>query len=76
MLYVVEIRRDREQLAAIMSGIRQWLDGQRFEPDAFRCATNNESVTCRLEFKIENEAIACAEAFRGEVISIGDKSAG
>ena len=37
MLYVVEIRRDREHLGQVMSAIREWLDAQRFEPDAFRC---------------------------------------
>jgi hypothetical protein len=74
MLYVVEIRREREQLATIMSSVREWLDGRRFEPDAFRCTTGEESVACRLEFKIESEAMACAEAFGGRVSSIGDKS--
>ena len=57
-----------------MSRIREWLDGQRFEPDVFRCSTDEETVTCRLEFKIESEALVCAEAFGGHVRSIGDKS--
>jgi hypothetical protein len=74
MLYVVEIRRERQELSTIMAGIREWLDRQRFEPDAFRCSTDEETVTCRVEFKIESEAIACAEAFGGEVRSMGDKS--
>jgi hypothetical protein len=65
MLYVVEIRREREHLAAVMSAIREWLDAQRFEPDIFRSTTTEESVTFRLEFKIESEAMACAEAFGG-----------
>jgi hypothetical protein len=39
MLYVVEIRRERGELAKMMSGIREWLDRQHFEPDAFRCGT-------------------------------------
>jgi len=73
MLYVVEIRRERDRLSEIMSAIREWLDGHRFEPDAFRCTTDEQSVMCRLEFKIESEARACAEAFRGQVTSIGDK---
>jgi len=59
-----------------MAGIRQWLDDKRFEPDAFRCATDEENVTCRLEFKIESEAVACAEAFGGRVTSLGDKAVG
>jgi len=74
-LYVVEIRREREQLSAIMASMREWLDGQRFEPDAFRCTTDDEQVTCRLEFKIESEGIACAQAFGGEVKPLGDNPA-
>jgi hypothetical protein len=76
MLYVVEMRRQREQLARVMSEVREWLDRQRFEPDAFRCATDEEGITCRLEFKNESEALACVEAFGGRLASIGDKSAG
>jgi hypothetical protein len=76
MLYVVEIHREPEQLSAIMARIREWLDAQRFEPDAFRCATEDERVTCRLEFNVESEAIACAREFDGEVRSLGDKTAG
>lgn len=73
MLYGVEIRREREQMAKAMCGIREWLDAQRFELDAFRCNTDEESVTFRLEFKMENEAVACASALGGQVSSIGDK---
>jgi hypothetical protein len=74
MLYVVEIQRERDRLSETMSAIREWLDGHRFEPDAFRCTTDEQNVTCRLEFKIESEAAACAEAFGGEVTAMGDKS--
>lgn len=74
MLYVVELRREREELSTIMARIREWLDSQRFEPDAFRCTTDEQSVICRLEFKIESEARACAEAFGGEITTLGSKS--
>ena len=76
MLYVVELRREREELSTIMARIREWLDGQRFEPDAFRCTTDDESVTCRLEFKVESEAAACAAEFGGDVRPLGDKAGG
>ena len=71
MLYVVEIRRDHHELSTIMARIREWLDAQRFEPDAFRCATEEATVTCRLEFKFESEAFACAQAFEGKVRPLG-----
>jgi hypothetical protein len=71
MLYVVEIQREREHLARVMSDIREWLDGQRFEPSVFRCTTHEETATFRLEFKVESEAVACAETFGGEVSPAG-----
>jgi hypothetical protein len=75
MLYVVQIRRERSELSEIMASVREWLDSQHFEPDAFRCSTDEENVTCRLEFKVENEAVACAKVFGGEVTAIGLKLA-
>src|SRR5215217_149600 len=69
MLCVVEIRRDREHLGKVMSAIREWLDAQRFELDAFRCDTEDQAVAFRLEFKRESEASACAQAFGGQVSS-------
>ena len=71
MLYVVEIRRGHHELSTMMARIREWLDAQRFESDAFRCTTEEATVTCRLEFKFESEAIACAQAFEGEVRPLG-----
>jgi hypothetical protein len=71
MSYVVEIRREREAFADLMAAIREWLDAQHFEPDAFRCTTGEEGVTCRVEFKFQNEARACADAFDGRLISTG-----
>jgi hypothetical protein len=72
MLYVVELRGEREELSTIMGRVREWLDSQRFEPDAFRCTTDEAIVTCRLEFKFESEAKACAVVFGGEVRSTGE----
>jgi hypothetical protein len=72
MSYIVEIRREREHLAQVMSAVREWLDAQRFEPDAFRCDQEGKNIVCRLEFKFETEARACADAFHGQVGSIDD----
>ena len=76
MLYVVEIRRGHDELSTMMARIREWLDTQRFEPDAFRCSTDETTITCRLEFKFEGEATACARAFDGIVRLLGDKPPG
>lgn len=72
MLSVVEIRRGRDEVSMLMARVREWLDSQRFEPDAFRCTTDEATVICRLEFKFENEALACANAFGGEVKLLGE----
>ena len=76
MLYLVEFQRERDELSTIMARVREWLDSQRFEPDAFRCTTDEAVVTCRLEFKFESEAKACAAVFGGEVRPIGDTTTG
>jgi hypothetical protein len=76
MLYVVEIRRGQDDFSKAMARIREWLDAQHYEPDGFRCSTDDAMVTCRLEFKDESEAVACARAFSGEMRSLGYKAAG
>ena len=62
-------RREREHLANVMSEIREWLDARRLDPDAFRCDTDEQSVTFRLQFRRESEPTACAEAFQGKLRS-------
>ena len=69
MLYIVEIQRERETLAKVMSAIREWLDAQHFEPDTFRCKVDEDVVTYSVGFKFESEARACAEAFGGQLSS-------
>ena len=75
MLHVIEIRRGREELSILMARVGEWLDKERFERDAYRCTTDKTSLTCRMEFELESEAAACAEAFGGEVRPIEDKPA-
>ena len=76
MLYVVEFQREREELSTTMARVREWLNSQRFEPDVFRSSTDEAMVTCRLEFKFESEAKACAAVFGGEVRPIGERTTG
>ena len=68
MLFSVEIRCGAEDLVAVMSRMREWLDAQRFEPDAFRHTAEGSSVTIRVQFKAESEAVACARSFRGDLV--------
>jgi hypothetical protein len=67
-MYSVEVRCHVEDLAAAMSRMRQWLDDQRFEPDIFRHTVIDESVTIRLQFKVESQTTAFAQAFSGQLL--------
>ena len=63
MLFSVEIRCGAED-----SRMREWLDAQRFEPDAFEHTAEANSVTIRVQFKAESEAIAFARTFDGALV--------
>jgi hypothetical protein len=71
MQYTVEIQRERETFAQVMSTIRVWLDSQRFEPNEFRCKVDDAVAIYKVAFKFESEARACAEAFGGQLASSG-----
>jgi hypothetical protein len=51
-----------------MSKMREWLDVRRIEPDIFRHTVDGASVTIHLQFKVESEAIAFAQAFSGQLL--------
>jgi hypothetical protein len=70
MAYSVEIGCDAEDLATVMSEMREWLDAQRFEPDIFRHIVARESITIHLQFQVEGKAIAFAQAFSGQLVKL------
>ena len=51
-----------------MLKMREWIDSRRFEPDVFRHTVDGTKVTIHLQFKIEDEAIAFAETFSGQLV--------
>jgi hypothetical protein len=67
-MYSVEVCCYAEDLAAVMSKMRQWLDAQRFEPDIFRHTVAGESVTIHLQFNVGGQAIAFAHTFSGQLV--------
>ena len=67
MLWSVEVRCNAEDLVRVMEKMREWLDARRIEPDIFRHTVEGASVTVDLQFKVESEAIAFAQAFSGEL---------
>ena len=67
MLYSVEVHCRADGLVGLMSRMREWLDNRRFEPDVFRhSVVDDGAVTIHVQFKIEGEAVAVAEAFSGQ----------
>ena len=68
MLYSVEVGCSADDLATVMSKMREWLDARRIEPDTFRDAVAGESVTFLVQFKVEGEAVAFARAFSGQLL--------
>jgi len=68
MLFSVEVCCGAEELASTMLKMREWLDSRRFEPDVFRHTVDGTKVTIHLQFKIEDEAIAFAETFSGQLV--------
>jgi hypothetical protein len=68
MLWSVEVRCCAEDLVNVMSKMREWLDARRIEPDIFRHTAEGPSVTIHLQFKVESEAFAFAQAFSGQLM--------
>ena len=67
MLYIVEIPVDGE-LTARMGQMRTWLDHFRCQPGAFRSSSVGGRTCFRVEFMVESEARAFAQAFGGRVL--------
>ena len=58
---------DEDALTGRMGMMREWLDHQRFEPATFRYTFTSPGILVRVEFAVEAEAVAFAEAFDGQV---------
>jgi hypothetical protein len=68
-MYIVEVRRDGDELAAPMSEMRSWLDNERIQLSVFRLSLIPGGTIFRLEFKAVSEAEVFARVFAGEVIA-------
>lgn len=67
MLYIVEIPIDGD-LTERMSQMRTWLDHLRCQPGAFRSSSSGGRPFFRVEFMVESEARAFAQAFGGRML--------
>lgn len=67
MLYIVEIPVSADRLAVELSQMRTWLDHMRYQPAGFRHSAVARTAVCRIDFTIEPEARAFAQAFGGRL---------
>ena len=67
MLCIVEVAMKHENLAFELSQMRTWLDHMKFQAIGFRQTPDVD--VCRVDFQREQEAIAFAQAFSGQVLN-------
>ena len=67
MLYMVEVAIDVGNLALEFSQMRTWLDHMKFQAIGFRQIPGTN--ICRINFEDEQEAIAFAQAFAGQLLN-------
>jgi hypothetical protein len=66
-MYMVEVFRGGDGLAAPLHQMRTWLDGMRIQPVALRLSIIPDGTIFRVEFRLASEAAAFAEALDGKV---------
>ena len=68
MLFIVEVLLVGE-FGSAMSQMRTWLDHMRYNPGSFRCVTAGTGTIFRVDFDVESEARAFAQAFGGRLLN-------
>ena len=69
-MYAVEIAlSEKDKLGDAIEAMRTWLDHNRFEPAAFRYSFAAARVLFHLDFAVNAEAVAFADAFGGKVMA-------
>ena len=69
MLQAITVPIADGQLGPLMAKMRTWLDDRRLELAIFRYHLGAERGVIYVEFKIETEARAFAETFKGDLVS-------
>lgn len=65
---IAEIPVPADDVSTPMGHMRQWLDRMRFEPSSFTWLDVIGGCVVRVRFKVDTEAIAFAEHFKGQVL--------
>ena len=68
MLHVVEIRFASENFKEDISRVRGWLNCENAQPSTFRYRLSEPDSVVRVNFELEEQAQAFAQAFGGAVL--------
>jgi hypothetical protein len=68
MAYVVEIRFAAENFREVISRVRGWLNCENAQPSTFRYRLSEPESVLHVDFKVEQQARAFAQAFGGFVL--------
>jgi len=67
-MHVVELRYDEGAVAAITGTMRRWCNAGKTEPTTFRYSLFGTATVLHVDFELEAEARAFAQAFGGTVL--------
>jgi len=69
MIHVVEIRFAAENFLQLMARLRTWLEDESFRPRTLRYRLSEPESVLRVDFELEGQAQAFAQAFDGVVLA-------
>jgi len=69
MIHVVEIRFAAENFRQLMARLRTWLEDESFRPRTLRYRLSEPESVLRVDFELEGQAQAFAQAFDGVVLA-------
>ena len=69
MLHVVEIRFCGEHFRDFIFRVREWMDNENVQPKTFRYWLYEPASVLRINFELEKQAKAFAEAFGGVILA-------
>lgn len=69
MLHVVEVRVAGENFRAFLLRVRGWLNSENAQPNTFRYCFVELDAVLRVNFELEGQARAFAEAFGGVLVA-------
>ena len=71
MIQVVEIRFAAENFRQLMARLRTWLEDESFPPRTLRYRLSEPESVLRVDFELEGQAQAFAQAFDGVCLGSG-----